>query len=1570
MKKLIYSMAALATMLFASCQQEELPEPVPQENTVTYTVEVPGVQTKAIGDGTNINQLVYEVWKTEEDNERALKDATKATRLYQKTVPMAPIDGKIKTVISLNLVQDQSYTILFWAQCVPDGKQSEQGASEYYNTDNLTAVTYKNLDAGVPANYLSNNESMAAFYKTVFLTKAETDTPNSRSVELRRPFAQLNIATKNTSDEYKIKMNKSNVTISDVPTVFDVAWNQLPTTELPNGVSGVSESKSFEFRSNEVPKDPSIITVNGQQYEYVAMNYIFASGNVTVEYNVDVTLTSRNLDGTDGATTNANISNKVVQVPLKENYRTNIVGNLLTHTTDYEVIVDAGWDDIYDEDLNGDGIVVEVWDQKYIQEPPKNANGEYEISLASELAWLSAAVNGKLPATKAETLPAKTFEGKKFVLMEDIDLLGDKGARWIPIGASGKPFMGTFDGKGKTISNLTVATEGTASAGLFGATRSATIKNVTVVNANITGHYKTGVIVGDGLCAKIENCHVDGATVIVTPFEKDDANNVGGIVGYLAADGGAAYAKDCSVKDATITAYRKVGGLVGAANGPAEVSGKTLGTVKVTADMTSEYKSVETAYAGPYVGYKHDKATVTILDDSVTPEVKVLMDSAAELNAGSGNAEEIAHVFISEGEIDFEADQDVKVNGAIQTNPGETVVLNVNGNTIETGTANDYGFIAMDRSSLELNDANITSNGGAIAAINGATVTVDGGSVAVVANTTNPRYNIYAEGDGSKVIIKDGTFSISKLTLKRAYVYASAGTTVEIHGGTFGKASSQKNYKEGIRVAEGGTVIITGGTFGFDPTKWVAAGYTAQKDEATKTWTVVSLTNDNLKDAVAVAGATVKVAAGEYAFPKTIAEGVNIVCEPGTVFTGSANLNIKTASVEGATFKNENGSVVNSGSISGTYKNCVFEGKNVFRYGYAGESLVFEDCTFRETADEWVFHFDGASTGVTNASIICRRCTFDGDRVAIGGSVKSLVMEDCDFINGSYFNSYCNSEYTGCDFNTSVRPLDAHHKYTDCTIKGSALSVSNLTFFKGYDCTLNIDGVAYTYADGLVKNAEGAVVVWRRDILETALNAAKSDMTIVLHNDIYGNVTVSQKEGVNLVIDGAKKKYDGTIYIHGNARHEGAETLTIQNVNFVADAARDFISSDETGSVERYAHNVTVKNCTFSGHAEAVGFRLRQAYDITVQDCVADGIHSLAQNTSTQNQTYERCTVNAGRGINLLTSSVNTKVVDCQITATKEDGYGIRVDAAADNQMEVTRSTINAYEPIVLRSAKASYTLKVDESTLNASGSEEIVVKGETPSIIVDGKALKSASNQNDLNSAVAGGSEVEVSLGDGTYTLPSVSGGDVTISGSEDVVITVTTPNLTGSDLTLNGVTVKGSGYSTGVQHVNTVTYNDVKVVGEMCLYGEKVVFNECTFELASNQYIWTYGAKEVEFIGCTFNTAGKAILVYNEGAGASKVTVKGCTFNATAGATAGAIANQNCAAIEIDNYQKSGVGAAHVVITENNTNISENFSGEWRIKNFVAGNPVTVNGVQYTQIALDGSLMTIDASKNVTVL
>lgn len=86
------------------------------------------------------------------------------------------------------------------------------------------------------------------------------------------------------------------------------------------------------------------------------------------------------------------------------------------------------------------------------------------------------------------------------------------------------------------------------------------------------------------------------------------------------------------------------------------------------------------------------------------------------------------------------------------------------------------------------------------------------------------------------LIINDGVFSFEKNQgMKRAYIYAEVGATVIVNGGNFGKPSTRPGYT-GIMGL--GTVIVKGGTFGFDPSAWVAEGYTAVKDGST--WTVVA----------------------------------------------------------------------------------------------------------------------------------------------------------------------------------------------------------------------------------------------------------------------------------------------------------------------------------------------------------------------------------------------------------------------------------------------------------------------------------------------------------------------------------------------------------------------------------------------------------------------------------------------------------------------------------------------------------------------------------------------------------
>ena len=523
MKKLIYCALALAAGFFvASCQQENL-EPVAQENSVTYTVEVPGVDTKAIGDGQNVDQLVYEVWKTGEDG--VITD--KSTRLYQKTINLAP-DAPRKWIVTLNLVQNQTYKALFWAQV---GKPK---GHENYNTDQLTNVYYA---YDVTKDYSSNQESYAAFYGTDVL---DTHTPlKGKTITLTRPFAQLNIGTLNTAleDEYAIDMLQSSVEVT-VPTQFNVA-----TSEVDN-------HQKINFALADVPSDPKVLPVSGTDYDYVAMNYVFAGANTSVEYTINTTITPSG--ATEG--TPATINKTIPNVPLKENYRTNIVGNLLTSSAEYEVVID--------KEFNTPDELVDAWNGTEINEPKKSAEDEnvYEIEYSSELAWLAAAVNGTLPETKAAPA-ADSFAGKTFKLIDNVDLGNNE---WTPIGNSTNPFKGIFDGNGKTIKNLKI-TGKNSNVGLFGMTTDGEIKNLTVENANVSGRLNVGVVAGTPYTSKYTNITVKGHV------EVNGMAYVGGVGGKNAYANWAnitvnvdetSYVNANSIENGT--AYRSyVGGVVG-----------------------------------------------------------------------------------------------------------------------------------------------------------------------------------------------------------------------------------------------------------------------------------------------------------------------------------------------------------------------------------------------------------------------------------------------------------------------------------------------------------------------------------------------------------------------------------------------------------------------------------------------------------------------------------------------------------------------------------------------------------------------------------------------------------------------------------------------------------------------------------------------------------------------------------------------------------------------------------------------------------------------------------------------
>ena len=260
---------------------------------------------------------------------------------------------------------------------------------------------------------------------------------------------------------------------------------------------------------------------------------------------------------------------------------------------------------------------------------------------------------------------------------------------------------------------------------------------------------------------------------------------------------------------------------------------------------------------------------------------------------------------------------------------------------------------------------------------------------------------------------------------------------------------------------------------------------------------------------------------------------------------------------------------------------------------------------------------------------------------------------------------------------------------------GTTVTIKKCT----YTSNLPVVGSAYAANKTGKLIIDGEEVVASSAALQNALNANQSEIVFV--TDIVGDVIVTQKAGVNVVIDGNNRKYDGTIYIYGQARHDGAETLTIKNVNFASENAKDFISSNSTDGDKRYAHNVTVEDCSFTGADGAfgcVGIRYRQAYNMSVVNCTATNLHSLIQTTGGVGITVTGAKVDGCKNGMSFGTTDKVTVENSTIKTVGDYSYGVRVDASNAYTATITGNTITAAAGVLFRKATGAYTATVNDN--------------------------------------------------------------------------------------------------------------------------------------------------------------------------------------------------------------------------------------------------------------------------------
>ncbi len=306
MKSFKYLAAAALTFLAVGCNKEQVTEvPDGQMVDVTFTAALPGeMATKALGDGQTAKTLYVSVY--ENDTEKThLGDLDKTATFTD-----------LKTQVKFSLVKGKTYNFVFWAQA----------EDAPYEVADLKNIKVKNYTTG------ANDENRDAFYAT--RKELKVNGALTETIKLYRPFAQVNFATADYADAVKagFKPAVSSFTASEAATTFD--------TFAEEGKDKVEVA----LTETEVPADV-LKTLDGKTYTRLAMNYLIPVGKQGESHNIDVAATFKANNG-EAVTVSA------PNAPVQNNYRTNILGNLLTSQVIFNVeIVPIFNEPDYDIDL-------------------------------------------------------------------------------------------------------------------------------------------------------------------------------------------------------------------------------------------------------------------------------------------------------------------------------------------------------------------------------------------------------------------------------------------------------------------------------------------------------------------------------------------------------------------------------------------------------------------------------------------------------------------------------------------------------------------------------------------------------------------------------------------------------------------------------------------------------------------------------------------------------------------------------------------------------------------------------------------------------------------------------------------------------------------------------------------------------------------------------------------------------------------------------------------------------------------------------------------------------------------
>lgn len=531
MKKLLY-FGILAAMLLgtSACNKDEF-DVVPDgtEVNVSFVANLgDNIDSRTISDGTKADQLWFFVYENGQE----------ITALRQLNVTVTNKTAYVTT----KLVKGHTYSFVFWAQ--------KSGNTFWGINPAASTVTMRPGSSSNPIK--CNDDNADAFYNV--LKDFEVTGSFTEDVTLYRPFAQINILASDAASVTDFENYTSSINGWTGDIKFPESMNLLTGETTGNTMGSILE--------NSLPTEP---LPGYEQYKFVCTRYVLAPVEQTIVSNINFSLKYNN--SVRGLT--------IPNIPIRRNYRTNIIGDFFTEGANYNIVIDP----IYYGELGQ----VSTWDGESVEDPVLNENGIYEVNTAAQLAGFAQMVaNGN------------TFSGKTVLLNTDINL---DDHLWTPIGpTSAKSFQGIFDGQGHTIFKLNVGYDRYGRgffANIVGS--KAVVKNINYNQANINGNGAGniyGIVSGYAYgTVTFENIKVTNSTIYA--FGK-----VGGILGMAADPGGVTTIKNCSVSNTTIHGTYNIGGLIGMVQNETVMENCSVENINWIIDLTADDCMIVTAADG------------------------------------------------------------------------------------------------------------------------------------------------------------------------------------------------------------------------------------------------------------------------------------------------------------------------------------------------------------------------------------------------------------------------------------------------------------------------------------------------------------------------------------------------------------------------------------------------------------------------------------------------------------------------------------------------------------------------------------------------------------------------------------------------------------------------------------------------------------------------------------------------------------------------------------------------------------------------------------------------------------